>query len=123
MVALGYAVAYRHYSLAYVSAEESAKVNKRGIWAGMFEMPSLYRRDQREAGAKRRYRPTRFRRTLSYRAPAPPAEACAIKGNRGSHGWIYHLPGMPYYDQTRAEEWFCTEAEAQAAGYRRSRAR
>src|SRR5689334_15956398 len=37
MVASGYAVAYRHYSLAYVSAEESAKVNKRGIWAGTFE--------------------------------------------------------------------------------------
>jgi hypothetical protein len=27
---------------------------------------------------------------------------------------------MPYYDQTRAEEMFCTEAEAQAAGYRRA---
>jgi hypothetical protein len=27
---------------------------------------------------------------------------------------------MPYYNQTRAEEVFCTEAEAQAAGYRRA---
>jgi hypothetical protein len=29
---------------------------------------------------------------------------------------------MPYYEQTRAEEMFCSEAEAQAAGYRKSRA-
>jgi hypothetical protein len=27
---------------------------------------------------------------------------------------------MPYYDQTRPEEIFCTEAEARAAGYRRA---
>ena len=46
-----------------------------------------------------------------------------IKGNPGSHGWIYHVPGMPYYVQTNAEEMFCTEAEAQAAGYRRAKAR
>jgi hypothetical protein len=32
------------------------------------------------------------------------------------------LPGHPYYNATRAEEMFCTEAEAQAAGYRRSKA-
>ena len=44
-----------------------------------------------------------------------------IKGNRGSNGWIYNLPGMPYYERTKAEEMFCTEAEAQAAGYRRAR--
>ena len=33
--------------------------------------------------------------------------------------WIYHIPGMPYYEQTRAEEMFCTEAQARAAGYLR----
>jgi hypothetical protein len=27
---------------------------------------------------------------------------------------------MPYYDATRAEEVFCTEAEIRAAGYRRA---
>jgi hypothetical protein len=44
-----------------------------------------------------------------------------IKGNRNRRGqWIYHLPGMPYYNVTRAEEMFCTEADAQAAGYRRA---
>jgi hypothetical protein len=27
---------------------------------------------------------------------------------------------MPYYDATRAEEIFCTKADARAAGYRRA---
>jgi competence protein ComEC len=41
-----------------------------------------------------------------------------IKGNASSK--IYHMPGGAYYDRTKAEVWFKTEAEAQAAGYRRS---
>lgn len=39
---------------------------------------------------------------------------------------IYHVPGGDYYDQTvideaKGERWFCTEAEAVAAGWRRSK--
>ncbi len=43
MVAGGHAVAFRRYSTDYVSAEESAKANRRGLWAGTFKMPSEYR--------------------------------------------------------------------------------
>ncbi|SHF93740.1 Metal-dependent hydrolase, beta-lactamase superfamily II [Caldanaerobius fijiensis DSM 17918] len=42
-----------------------------------------------------------------------------IKGNINSKGEkIYHIPGDPWYDRTKAERWFKTEAEAQAAGFR-----
>jgi micrococcal nuclease len=42
-----------------------------------------------------------------------------IKGNINSRGErIYHVPGSRYYDRTVAEVWFCTEEEAQAAGFR-----
>lgn len=42
-----------------------------------------------------------------------------IKGNHSSSGdWIYHTPSSPYYEQTVAEEMFCTEQEAIDAGYR-----
>jgi micrococcal nuclease len=42
-----------------------------------------------------------------------------IKGNINSRGdKIYHVPGSRYYDRTIAEVWFCTEEEAQAAGFR-----
>jgi len=56
--------------------------------------------------------------------PAQPQPVnCLIKGNISSGGKIYHVPGRDSYDETRIEEskgerWFCTEAEARAAGWR-----
>lgn len=54
--------------------------------------------------------------------------SCLIKGNISFETGekIYHLPGQKYYDETTidpnyGERWFCTEAEAQAAGWRKSR--
>jgi micrococcal nuclease len=42
-----------------------------------------------------------------------------IKGNVNRDGEkIYHVPGGPNYEQVKEAEWFCTEEEAQAAGYR-----
>jgi hypothetical protein len=120
MVASGYAVAFRRYSSDYVSAEDSARANKRGIWSGTFQMPS----DFRHAGdAPVPQRPkTRERAVASSSGwQARASGNCNIKGNRNRKGqWIYHVPGMPYYDRTRPEEVFCTEAEARAAGYRRA---
>lgn len=43
----------------------------------------------------------------------------AIKAKRQS--MVYHIPGGQFYDRIVADEWFATEAYAQAAGYRRSR--
>jgi hypothetical protein len=55
-----------------------------------------------------------------------PPTGCVIKGNISSKTLekIYYLPGDPGYDQTvidpdYGERWFCTEAEAQANGWRR----
>jgi len=51
---------------------------------------------------------------------------CNIKGNLSANGErIYHVPGGEFYDVTHidasnGERWFCTEAEAGAAGWRRS---
>ena len=121
MVALGLAVAYRRYPSDYVSAEASAKGNRLGLWAGEFENPGDYRHEE-DPPAQTRPVSRRAARTASSNNWASRAKAnCNIKGNRNRKGqWIYHLPGMPYYDQTRPEEIFCTEAEAQAAGYRRA---
>jgi hypothetical protein len=50
-----------------------------------------------------------------------------IKGNISSKGErIYHLPGCRYYSSTvidpkRGERWFCSEQEAVAAGWRRTK--
>ncbi|TBC54567.1 hypothetical protein U8Q06_27020 (plasmid) [Rhizobium beringeri] len=55
------------------------------------------------------------------------AVGCNIKGNVSisSRERIYHVPGQEYYDETRispqyGERWFCSEAEARAAGWRRA---
>lgn len=44
-----------------------------------------------------------------------------IKGNRTTgREPIYHVPGGQFYERTRPEACFATEADARAAGYRRS---
>ena len=59
------------------------------------------------------------------RTPAPDAD-CAIKGNISASGRIYHQPGNRSYaatriDPARGERWFCSPAEAMAAGWRAAR--
>lgn len=50
-----------------------------------------------------------------------------IKGNLSSTGEkIFHVPGQRYYNKTEidvsaGERWFCTEEEAEDAGWRRSK--
>ncbi|WP_409305227.1 thermonuclease family protein [Peribacillus sp. SCS-155] len=44
-----------------------------------------------------------------------------IKGNINSRGdKIYHVPSGQSYDATKAEEMFCTEADAKKAGFRKA---
>lgn len=57
-----------------------------------------------------------------------PPPGCNIKGNvnRKTGDRVYHLPGQKHYDEVTiepeaGERWFCTEDEAQASGWRKSR--
>lgn len=110
LVTEGWAVAYRHYSRDYIGAEEAAKGAQRGMWAGTFTAPEEWRHGKHDAAAD-------TGRPIS----------CVIKGNISRSGErIYHVPGGEYYDVTRidpsrGERMFCTEAEARAAGWRRSK--
>lgn len=109
LVAEGWALAYRRYSTDYVAEEEAARAARKGVWRGTFVPPWDWRRGQR------------------LEAAADEPGGCRIKGNISAEGErIYHVPGGRFYDRTRidpakGERWFCTEAEAQAAGWRRSR--
>ncbi len=109
MVVNGWAVAYRRFSLDYVDEEADAQAARRGIWAGEFVKPWEWRRGKRIAA--------------NDNAP----DQCHIKGNISSKGErIYHVPGGQYYDRTKidpskGERWFCSEAEAVAAGWRKSK--
>jgi hypothetical protein len=44
-----------------------------------------------------------------------------IQGNISSSGQIYHVPGGAYYGKIQPEACFDTEAQAQAAGFRKSK--
>lgn len=122
MVQQGWAVAFRRYSQNYVADEVRAKAAHAGIWNSSFAMPEEWRAVHAEAVQPRPQMVAPLRSVPQPRATTyADGNGCLIKGNRNRKGqWIYHLPGMPYYNVTRPEEWFCTEAQAQAAGYRRA---
>lgn len=107
MVVEGWALAYRHYSSDYVDEEDAARAAHKGVWAGAFVAPWDWRHEHQSAASDK------------------PSD-CQIKGNINSKGeHIYHVPGGEYYDRTmidtsKGERWFCSEAEARAAGWRRS---
>jgi len=113
LVRSGFAQAYSYppdilYSQEFTAAQTEARDAGRGLWSSCSS-------------------PTAPVTQPSSKSPqAPPNPNCTIKGNITTSGKIYHLPGQRYYDQTTIDEgagerWFCTEADAQAAGWRRSK--
>ncbi|MBU4530183.1 MAG: hypothetical protein KUA43_06290 [Hoeflea sp.] len=72
--------------------------------------------------------PATIRAVASQAQSVLSGEPCLIKGNISinSGARIYHVPGQHFYNQTKirpefGERWFCTEAEARAAGWRKAR--
>jgi len=110
LVSEGLAVAYRSYSQDYVTHEAQARSLSVGLWEGEFIMPWDWRRGKRLA---------------SEQVSAIPGD-CVIKGNISSKGArIYHVPDGRWYDRTKIDEakgerFFCSEADATAAGWRKS---
>ena len=50
MVANGWAIAYRKYSMDYIADEERARNQRIGIWAGKFVVPEEWRKGKRDGG-------------------------------------------------------------------------
>jgi hypothetical protein len=109
LVRNGFALDYVKYSHGkYASEETKAKQAKAGLWSGEFTPPWEWRAEQRGKDE--------ITDSLASRD-------CTIKGNISRKGTrTYHLPGQRDYDRTRitetkGERWFCSEAEARAAGW------
>lgn len=107
--------AYAHQQ-AYRDADAAAAAGGRGLW-------NVATCDGRPAGSGEPSPPA------THSTPAAPATAetgpngCTVKGNVSSNGKIYHVPGSRDYartsiDESRGERWFCSVAEAEAAGWR-----
>jgi endonuclease YncB( thermonuclease family) len=105
MVRAGLAWAFVKYSVEYVAVEAEAKAQWAGVWQGPAEAPWDFRHSEWQV------------------AETAAPKGCAIKGNISAKGHIYHLPWSPWYDkvridESRGERWFCSEADALAAGWR-----
>ncbi len=110
MVRQGMALADPRASKTYRRAEKRAAKEKAGLWAGWFVKPWDWRRGRRLT-----------------RERVFEENVCAIKGNITQDGKrVYHVPGGQYYgpaiiEPQNGERYFCTEEEARAAGWRKSK--
>ena len=105
LVSRGFAWAFKTYSLDYVDVEETARVQKIGIWQAPTQTAEEFRKERWQVAEQE----------------AP--NGCPIKGNISPNGRIYHAPWSPWYSRTKVstnkgERWFCNEAEALEAGWR-----
>lgn len=101
----GHVFAERGLFSRYGSLEGEAMAAKAGLWSGEADRPADYRAKRWEDAKK----------------SAP--DGCPIKALVSSEGRVYVLPWSRTYDRVkvrsaRGERWFCSEAEAQAAGWR-----
>lgn len=89
----------------YASAEREARTNRIGLWKS------------------NALRPSEYRAKIWEEAKQAAPEGCPIKGTVSGDSKTYLVPWTPSYDKAkvrpeRGERWFCTEAEARAAGWK-----
>jgi endonuclease YncB( thermonuclease family) len=117
LVQAGLAFAAPQYSDAYLRDQAAALRAKAGLIGTGVQSPADFRASKRAAEQSWGARVTQ--------ASAP--EGCVIKGNISRDGErIYHVPGQEWYGPTRineakGERWFCSEDDAEKAGWRRAR--
>jgi len=118
LVKQGFAYSYSYppdikHQDQFMKAQEEAREAKRGLWNACLDDSSVSA-------------PAVAPSAVPVVATQSPSGSCVIKGNISASGEkIYHLPGCGSYaktqiDESRSEKWFCSEAEAQAAGWRKA---
>ncbi len=111
--------------------EAGAKKDRRGLWKGCFAAPAEYRHKQKTAaklmGGSCRTDKDREIRDVLFPAELTMPPGCSVKGKFALRarltGYIgyYQLQGCRAYpDMTKPDRWFCSEDDAQAAGFRRA---
>jgi len=98
------------YAELFAALETQARAHNRGLWGPACATPEA---SPPETGAE-----------CDYSDTSEPVIKGNISLNTGEK--IYHVPGGEFYDQTviseaKGERWFCTEAGAIAAGWRKSK--
>lgn len=112
LVKQGFAYSYSYppdikYQDLFVKAEREARETKRGLWNSCPVFVPI-------------------QSAISTAQENSFGGLCVIKGNISAEGAkIYHMPGCGSYEKTkidtvRGEQWFCSESEALAAGWRKA---
>jgi endonuclease YncB( thermonuclease family) len=106
LVARGHIFAQQGLFSSYGRLEQDARNQRLGLWRGSAERPHEYRNRLWEAAKKR----------------AP--QGCPIKAQITRKDRVYLVPWQAGYSRVRVREdrgerWFCSEQEAQAAGFKR----
>jgi len=131
LVRQGFALDFEPFAKGrFLQDEAGARDGRLGLWKGCFVAPQEFRLGQRDGSlhgaACRTDRDRQIREALFPEDIAMPSD-CSIKGKfaararvTGNVG-IYHLRACPSYPAiTKPDRWFCSEDDAEAAGFRRA---
>jgi endonuclease YncB( thermonuclease family) len=130
MVRNGWALSYARVSHDYDGDEKAAREAKAGMWKGAFIAPWDWRVRNKKTAILGAVKPPENSRAIllaSASGPVAPSPECTIKGNVNRAGdCIYHKPTSRWYAQikmkiSKGTRWFCSVAEAEAAGCRETR--
>lgn len=121
MARVGYVYESKKHLNRLQKAEGIAKNKSLGIWSLEGYVTSKGY-NENYTDTKKKAKETQPKQSSSSKIPDSNKDGVCndIKGNQGSSGWIYHLPGGSSYEKTNPEELFCTTSEAEQAGYRAS---
>ncbi|MBW7474193.1 thermonuclease family protein [Paenibacillus oenotherae] len=98
------------YADRFVEMEQAARAAGTGLWGGGLNADQEAEPEDHAAGSNGQINEA--------------AGSCSnplIKGNIRGTTKIYHLPESRSYNQTKAEQMFCTEQDAEAAGFRKAK--
>ena len=131
LVRQGFALNFEPYARGRFKDDEAgAKDNRRGLWKGCFVAPQEFRWGKKDGAllgdSCRADKDREIRAVLFPEDPAMPP-SCSIKGKfavrarvTGNVG-VYHLQGCRSYPAlTQPDRWFCSEDDAEAAGFRKA---
>jgi endonuclease YncB( thermonuclease family) len=131
LVRQGFALNFEPYARGRFREDEAdAKDNRRGFWKGCFVTPEAFRQGRKDGallGSSCRADKDREIRVALFPDDLAMPPGCSIKGKfavrarvTGNVG-VYHLQGCRSYPGlTQPDRWFCSEEDAQAAGFRKA---
>lgn len=131
LVGEGFALNLKASATGRFEADEArARDDRKGLWKGCFVAPQEFRHGRNDGvllgGSCRADRDREIREALFPDDLAMPS-GCSIKGMFAVRArvtfnvGIYHLQACPSYPAlTKPDRWFCSEEDAQAAGFRKA---